>query len=195
MSNFAHMELNTSDPEEAIQFYQSLFGWKFARMPMPGGMDYFVVDDAENPGIGLMRKPMPDAPDCWLGYVSVASAPAAVAKARELGAQVLVEGIVVPGIGEWAVLMDPTGAPFGVWAPENPPPPAKKGKKAKPPKKAKKVAKRANKAARRPKKVPRRANKAARKPKKAPKRANKAARRPKKAPRRANKAARKGKKR
>jgi len=167
MSNFAHIELNTSDPEKAASFYGSLFGWKFDKMTMPGGMDYFMGKDAESPSIGVWRKPMPDAPDCWLGYVSVASTPAAVAKARELGAQVVKDGIVVPGVGEWAVLMDPTGAVFGVWTPENPPPPAKKVKKAKPTKEAKKVAKRAKKAARKLKKAPKRAKKAARKPKKA----------------------------
>jgi hypothetical protein len=185
VQNFAHIELNTSDPDKVLSFYQSLFGWKFDKMLMPGGVEYFMVRDAEEPSIGLMHKAMPEAPDCWLGYVAVGSAPAAVTKARELGAQVLVEGIVVPGVGEWAVLMDPTGAVFGVWAPEAPPPAVKKAKKAKPAKKAKKVAK---------KKVARKAKKAkkAKPAKKAKKVAKKkVARKAKKAPKRA---ARKGRK-
>jgi hypothetical protein len=163
MTNFAHIELNTSDPEKVVQFYQSLFGWTFDKMTMPNGTDYYMVKGAECPSIGLMRKPMPEAPDCWLGYVAVESAPVAVAKARELGVEVKAEGIVVPGIGEWAVLADPTGAVFGVWAPEMPLPKPKKAKKAKPAKKAKKAAKRAKKAAKPAKKA---AKKAARKGKK-----------------------------
>jgi predicted enzyme related to lactoylglutathione lyase len=164
MSNFAHIELNTSDPELAKRFYGSLFGWKFDQMMMPNGVAYSMVKGADQPSVGMMKKPMPEAPDCWLGYVAVASAPKAVAKARELGAQVAAEAIVVPGVGEWAVLIDPTGTPFGVWAPEKPPRVAKKTKKAK------KAVKRVKKAVRKPKKAAKRAKKAVRKPKKTAKR-------------------------
>jgi predicted enzyme related to lactoylglutathione lyase len=175
MSNFAHIELNTSDPEKSKRFYGSLFGWKFSKMAMPQGLAYFVVNGADKPSLGLWQKPMPEAPDCWLGYVEVASAPKAVAKARQLGAQVMAEGIVVPGVGEWAVLLDPTGGAFGVWAPEKPPRVAKKA-----PKKVKK----AKKAVRKPKKAPKAAKKVVRKPKKAPKAAKKVARKGRKAPKR-----------
>jgi predicted enzyme related to lactoylglutathione lyase len=165
MSNFAHIELNTSDPDKSKRFYGSLFGWKFEKMPMPGGMAYFMVKGADGPTVGLWQKPMPEAPDCWLGYVAVASAPKAVAKARQLGAQVMAEGIVVPGIGEWAVMLDPTGGAFGVWAPE-------------------KAMKTAKKAASKPKKTPKAAKKTVQKARKAPKAAKKTVQKARKAPKR-----------
>jgi uncharacterized protein len=165
MSNFAHIELSTSDPNKAKRFYGSLFGWKFDKMTMPGGVDYFMVKGADQPSIGMMKKPMPDMPDHWLGYVAVPSAPKTVAKARKLGAGVYVESIVVPGVGEWAVLCDPMGAAFGAWAPDQPPRVAKKAKKVV--RKAKKAPKRAKKVVR---KAPKRAKKVVRKGRKAAKR-------------------------
>ena len=149
MSKFAHIELHTSDPNKAKRFYGSLFGWKFDKMRMPGGVDYFMVKGADEPSIGMMKKMMPEAPDGWLGYVAVASAPKCVAKARKLGAMVHVESIKVPGVGEWSVLVDPMGAVFGAWAPDQPPRVAKKAKKA--PKRAKKVVRKAKKAPKRAK--------------------------------------------
>jgi predicted enzyme related to lactoylglutathione lyase len=46
--------------------------------------------------------------------VGVNDPDATVAKAKELGASVLVEPMDIPGVGRFAVLQDPQGAAFGV---------------------------------------------------------------------------------
>jgi len=52
-----------------------------------------------------------DTPPYWLAYFTVTSCDDAIAKARELGGEVLA-GPIDLGAGRIAVLTDPQGAPF-----------------------------------------------------------------------------------
>ena len=56
-------------------------------------------------------------PPHWNSYVSVASADASAAKAKELGAKVMVEPFDVMDAGRMAVISDPTGAVVSLWEP------------------------------------------------------------------------------
>ena len=51
----------------------------------------------------------------WLPYVLVGDLLASTAKAKKLGAQAMKENMEVPGMGRYSVLVDPTGASFGLW--------------------------------------------------------------------------------
>jgi uncharacterized protein len=180
MSNpFCHIELNTTDLELAKKFYGSLFGWTLRDMPM-GPMTYTMIDVGKGVGGGMQVKPMPDAPTQWVPYVLVDDVNVAIAKARELGANLVVPFMPLPDMGSLGIFIDPTGAAIGVWAPGKKPAPARKPAK----KAAKKAAKPAKKAAKKAvKKVAKKpAKKAAKKPLK------KVAKKP------AKKAAKKGKK-
>jgi hypothetical protein len=115
VSNFVHIELNTTDTEAAKTFYEGLFGWAYDSWPMPTGDSYWFVTGNASPGIALQRKPMAEGPTAWLPYVSVDSVRAAVDKARQLGAQVVVDYQPVADMGALAVLIDPTGAAFALW--------------------------------------------------------------------------------
>jgi predicted enzyme related to lactoylglutathione lyase len=115
MSTFVHMELNTSDPKAAKQFYKAVFGWEYQDMPMPEGV-YTMV-----PGIGgITQHPMPDAPSSWLGYVGVDSVERTVAKVEKAGGTVVMGRTEIPGMGYFAVFNDPQGAPFAIWEPAAP---------------------------------------------------------------------------
>ena len=50
----------------------------------------------------------------WMGYVTVENLEASVAKAGELGAEVL-KGITAIPMGRFAILADPQGAVVGLW--------------------------------------------------------------------------------
>jgi hypothetical protein len=66
----------------------------------------------------MMNMPagMENAPSHWMPYFYVASCRAAVARAKELGAQVCVLPTDIPGDrGKFAILADPQGAAFGVF--------------------------------------------------------------------------------
>src|SRR5262245_35560897 len=135
MSAFVHMELSTSDPEAAKNFYKELFGWKLTDQKMEDGSVYTMLDTRSGPpGGGIMRKMMPEQPTAWMGYVGVKSARKAMEKARALGATPIVEYKEIPGYGAFGIFVDPTGAAIAVWEPapraKKPAPKKKTAKKA-----------------------------------------------------------------
>jgi pyridoxine/pyridoxamine 5'-phosphate oxidase len=58
---------------------------------------------------------MPEQPTAWLGYISVASLAATVAKVKAKGGKVLVERMEIPGMGAFSMFFDPTGAALAAW--------------------------------------------------------------------------------
>jgi uncharacterized protein len=111
---FAHVELNTTDPEKAKAFYGKLFSWKLEDMKMPGGA-YTMIQVGEGTGGGIMKHPVPGAQSAWLAYVQVDDIHAATQKAKTLGAQVMKDVTEVMGAGWLSILIDPTGAALGLW--------------------------------------------------------------------------------
>ena len=109
---FVHIELGTSDLEKSKKFYAGLFDWKLEEIP---GMDYTLVHVGEGTGGGLMQNPDPGLPNQWLPYILVDDVAAATQKAQTLGATVVKELTEVPGMGWFSVIIDPTGAAFGLW--------------------------------------------------------------------------------
>ena len=57
-------------------------------------------------------------PPMWNSYISVASADATAARAKELGATVHAEPFDVMDVGRMAVIQDPQGAAFELWQPK-----------------------------------------------------------------------------
>jgi uncharacterized protein len=111
---FVWDELMTTDTEGAKRFYGDLFGWTFRDEDM-GGMTYTIARVGETDIAGLMARPEGfDAPPHWKAYIKVDDADATVAKAKELGATVIVEPTDIPDVGRFAVLQDPVGAVFGI---------------------------------------------------------------------------------
>jgi uncharacterized protein len=117
MSNpFCHVELHTETPSASKEFYAALFRWGYedTKSPVPGGI-YTHIKVGEGTGGGLMKKAMPEAPNAWLPYVLVDSVDETLAKARSLGAKIVVEKVTVPDMGGFAVFIDPAGAALGIW--------------------------------------------------------------------------------
>jgi predicted enzyme related to lactoylglutathione lyase len=113
---FCHVELTTDDPKKSRDFYGKVFDWKFEETPspVPGGL-YTHIKVGDGTGGGLMKNPMPEAGNHWMPYVLVDDVDATIGRARKLGAKVIVEKITVPGMGAFAVFVDPSGAALGVW--------------------------------------------------------------------------------
>ncbi len=108
---FGHLELDTNDPATAKAFYGALFDWRME----DAGEGYTLIQVGEGTGGGLMKNPVPGAPSAWLAYVGVDDVRSATAKARSLGAKVVKDVAEVPGMGWFSVIVDPTGAPLGLW--------------------------------------------------------------------------------
>jgi predicted enzyme related to lactoylglutathione lyase len=65
----------------------------------------------------MMQSTQPAAPPMWLPYVTVADCDATALRAGQLGGQTLLGATDVPGVGRFAILLDPVGAAFAVMAP------------------------------------------------------------------------------
>jgi uncharacterized protein len=114
MGGFVHLELNTDNLKKAKTFYTKLFGWQTQDMEMPQGGTYSMLQ-LMNPGGAMTTKPMPEAPTMWLPYIAVEDVKKTVAAAEKSGGKAVQPYFAVEGMGEGAVLLDPTGAAFGIW--------------------------------------------------------------------------------
>src|SRR3954465_8084587 len=98
---FSWVDLSTHDAAAAKAFYGGLFGWEFDDNEIPGGGVYTMckLDGANVCAI----VEQPQVPPHWNNYVTVEDAGAAVAKARELGANVLDDAFDVMDAGRMGV--------------------------------------------------------------------------------------------
>lgn len=108
-------ELVTPDPEGAKAFYEAVADWTIAPPP-PHGPDYRMISAADGGVGGVLRlddaMKAAGAQPTWLMYVGVEDVDATAEQARSLGASVLVPPTDIPGVGRFAFLADPQGAPF-----------------------------------------------------------------------------------
>jgi predicted enzyme related to lactoylglutathione lyase len=113
---FTHTELNTTDVPKAKKFYGALFDWKLEELP---GMDYTMIATGKGHGGGIMKHPVPGATSAWLSYIEVDDIVAATKKAAELGGTVMKDVTEVMDSGRLSIIIDPTGAAFGLWQPKS----------------------------------------------------------------------------
>jgi uncharacterized protein len=112
---FVHVELHTTDVDKAKSFYLSLFDWQLNDMDIGHGMTYAAIRVGEGTGGGMMKHPVPGAPSAWLPYVRVGDVKAATEKAKSLGATIMCDVTPVMDEGSFSIILDPTGAPLGLW--------------------------------------------------------------------------------
>jgi predicted enzyme related to lactoylglutathione lyase len=107
-----HFEIPADDVETLQKFYKGLFGWTFEKAPGPFDY-YFIHTGSESLQGGMMARQHPQQGP--VNYVLVESVEAAQQSAVNLGATVLLPKSPVPGMGWFAVLMDPHMNPIGLW--------------------------------------------------------------------------------
>jgi predicted enzyme related to lactoylglutathione lyase len=111
---FCWNELYTADLDAARSFYGELFGWEwneFEQSPEP----YFVIMNQGHGNGGVRALAQPGVPPHWLVYFAVDDIEEALAKLGELGGE-SVTGAIDIGIATVAVVKDPQGAPFALYA-------------------------------------------------------------------------------
>jgi predicted enzyme related to lactoylglutathione lyase len=111
-------ELTTRDTTAAESFYTALFGWTPKHSAPGAGMEYTEFSIQGQPTIGMIPMPaqMPaGVPSYWMPYFQVADCDGSAAKAKELGASVMVPAQDIPKTGRFAILQDPQGAMFAVF--------------------------------------------------------------------------------
>jgi predicted enzyme related to lactoylglutathione lyase len=118
-------ELHARGFESVKPFYAAVFGWDPQPFGPAGGegSNYFVWnlgDRGIGGGMEMMESVPAEVPSHWVTWFAVADRDATVARAQELGGQVLMTDMDMPGVGKMAVLADPQGAQFGVLQGETP---------------------------------------------------------------------------
>ncbi len=112
---FVHVELNTTDPKQAKEFYGELFDWDLQDRDMGQHGKYTLIKVGEGTGGGMMKHPVPGAPSAWLAYVLVDDLAATTKKAKQMGAKIIQENVPVADMGKFSIITDPTGAMLGLW--------------------------------------------------------------------------------
>lgn len=109
-------ELWTTDTAAAVSFYERLLGYRSeplaARLEDSLAEAFFAMYAGDKLRVGIHGLP-DEATPYWLPYVAVRDAAAVAARAAELGGKILLAPEDVRN-GEAAILIDPTGAPFGI---------------------------------------------------------------------------------
>ena len=115
-----HFEIPADDVQKLRKFYSSLFGWKIEKMPGP--MEYWSIEtvavDAKNEparqGVngGMMKRQNPDHKP--VNYISVESVDEYTKRIADLGGRIVAPKMEVPGVGWWALALDPEGNQFAI---------------------------------------------------------------------------------
>jgi uncharacterized protein len=111
------VDLQTSDPDRAREFYPGLFGWTAGEAsPEFGGYFMFLRDGM--PVAGCMKAD-DQAPvsDIWSVYLAVDDATKTLESAVAHGGQAVVQPMPIADLGSMAFVVDPTGAGVGLWQP------------------------------------------------------------------------------
>ncbi len=114
---FLWYDTMTTDVQGAIAFYTKVTGW--GTQTWNGtGEPYHMWANGDRPIGGLMKMP-PDvpAPPHWLGYIGTPDVDATAARAKQLGATIMVPPTEIPTVGKFAVLSDPQGVVFAAFTP------------------------------------------------------------------------------
>lgn len=108
-------ELHTPDPAAALEFYVGLFGWNTEELSDGEGPAYTVIKVGERTNGGVMVA-QPGEPPNWMPYFTVESRDGALDEALRMGAEEIHR--MEMGAGQTAILADPQGAVFGLFAGE-----------------------------------------------------------------------------
>jgi predicted enzyme related to lactoylglutathione lyase len=122
-NTISHFEIYANDPEKLAKFYTDMFDWTITPVP---GMDYRTVHTGDTDARGMLAQPgainggIAKRPEGYqvngfVNYAMVDSIEDAVAKATSLGAKVTKGKTAVPGMGWFAMFLDPEGNNFAVF--------------------------------------------------------------------------------
>jgi uncharacterized protein len=109
------VDLSSSDPAGAREFYSKLFGWEIEvnADPQYGGYALASVGGQQVAGIG--PKQSEQAPTAWMLYIGSTDAEETGRKVQSAGGTVVAPAFDVGDQGRMGVFQDPTGAFISTW--------------------------------------------------------------------------------
>lgn len=115
---FVWHDLATTDPEAAGRFYHRIVGWEVEEVPE---MHYTLLKMGGARAAGIMAQPPhlreAGVPPHWTGYIQVADVDAMAEKVQAHGGRLNYGPDDIPGVGRFAAMADPDGAPFYLFQP------------------------------------------------------------------------------
>ncbi|MCY4147567.1 MAG: VOC family protein [Chloroflexi bacterium] len=122
MRPVVHIEIPSSDNAAAKQFYSALLGWQVEEIPMGGGSTYTLFNTGVDMAVALAPVSEADniAPGDVILYFQSDDLDADIARASELGGEVLLARQDIPGFGSLGIFKDPTGNRVAFWQNANP---------------------------------------------------------------------------
>jgi predicted enzyme related to lactoylglutathione lyase len=118
-----HFEIHAGDPERAVTFYSTVFGWSFERW---GEQPYWVITTGQGTGIdgGLLPRQGPEpeegaAVNAYPTTMEVPDIDAAMHHVEQAGGRIVADKNAVPGVGWLAYGKDTEGNIFGLMQPDD----------------------------------------------------------------------------
>jgi predicted enzyme related to lactoylglutathione lyase len=108
-------QILTRQPKKLEEFYSALFGW---RISGDNPLGYMTVNTNSAEGIhgGLWPISEQEGHSLVQLFIRVDDVKGQVKKAEQLGARIVIPAQVLPGGDEMAILVDPDGITFGIFA-------------------------------------------------------------------------------
>ena len=112
------IDLSSTDPAGAREYYSKLFGWKAEpeKDPAAGGYAIARLDGKDVAGIGGTQDP--NGPSAWMVYIGTRDADAMAKKIEAEGGKIVAPPFDVMDVGRMSVFQDPTGAFISLWQPK-----------------------------------------------------------------------------
>ena len=121
MARVGHFEIHADDPQRAINFYQSVFGWQFNQWEGP--QEYWLIKTGapDSPGIdgGLLKRMGPppidgQAVNAYVCTIVSTALDEELNRAIATGGSIAVPKMAIPGVGWLAYFKDTEGNIFGI---------------------------------------------------------------------------------
>lgn len=118
MNTLAYFEIQSSNPERDIKFYQTIFGWRFSQVEgLP--IEYFQIETDGMFG-GLLKRPVAIPPihcgtNAFTCSIQVKNFDETAARIIELGGQIALDKFAVPNKCWQGYFIDPDHNTFGIF--------------------------------------------------------------------------------
>jgi predicted enzyme related to lactoylglutathione lyase len=118
---FIWFDLVTIDPDATHAFYKAVAGWGTTPWKGPEAYTMWTVGGEPIGGVTDLAPDVGGAPH-WLAYIATTDVDETLRQAEDLGARAIRGPYDIPTVGRVAVLADPQGATFALFAPAATPP-------------------------------------------------------------------------
>lgn len=118
MNTISYFEIQSSDPERDIKFYETVFGWKFVR-EMSVSIEYYRIETNGIHG-GLLKRPSPVPPpeygtNAFTCSIQVKNFDQVAELIGEIGGKIALPKFAIAGKCWQGYFTDPDNNTFGIF--------------------------------------------------------------------------------